>query len=549
MARKRSTGQQANVQIEYGGLMALDHEYILAIDLGTSGPKAALATRFGEIIDHEFAPTPYYLLPDGGAEQKPDEWWGAIKEATNRLLAKGLVPPEEITALCCTTQWSGTVAVDRSGQPLMNAIIWLDSRGAEEIDKIVGGGIAIEGYEIGKLVYWMRLTAGVPTHSGKDPIAHILYIKRHFPEVYQATYKFLEPKDYLNLRLTGKFAASFDSISLHWVTDIRQINNVTYDDRLLQMSNVEREKLPELKQAVEVLGPLTPEAAAELGLSPKVQVIMGTPDVHSAAIGSGAVRDFEGHIYVGTSSWLACHVPFKKTDLFHNMCTLPSAIPGRYMIINEQESAGVCLNYLRDNIFFHEDEMSVETKPENVYALFDRIAERTPAGSGRLIFTPWLYGERAPVDDPLVRGGFFNQTLQTTREHMVKAVFEGVAFNTRWLLGYVEKMVGRRMDSLNIVGGGARSNIWCQIYADVLDRTIRQVKDPIRANARGAAILAAVGMGYLKLEEIPEHVQIANTYQPNPDNRKIYDELFREFVNIYKSMKGIYSRLNKANLE
>ena len=316
--------------------MAADHEFILVIDLGTSGPKVALATRYGEILDHEFAPTPYYLLPDGGAEQKPDEWWGAIKDATGRLLAKGLVPPEEITALCCTTQWSGTVAVDRDGKPLMNAIIWMDSRGAEEVNRITGGGIAIEGYEIGKLIYWMRLTAGVPTHSGKDPIAHILYIKRHFPEIYKATYKFLEPKDYLNLRLTGKFAASFDSINLHWVTDIRDIHHVIYDDRLLRMSNVEREKLPDLKQAVDVLGPLTPEAAAELGLSPKVQVIMGTPDVHSAAIGSGAVRDYEAHIYIGTSSWLSCHVPFKKTDLFHNMCTMPSAITGRYLVVNEQ---------------------------------------------------------------------------------------------------------------------------------------------------------------------------------------------------------------------
>ncbi len=174
------------------------------------------------------------------------------------------------------------------------------------------------------------------------------------------------------------------------------------------------------------------------------------------------------------------------------MGALPSGIPGRYLLTNEQECAGVCLQHLRDNILFHQDELSVGTKPGNAYKLFDEIAARTPAGSGRLIFTPWLYGERTPVDDHTVRGGFFNQSLQTTREHMVRAVFEGVAYNSRWLLKYVEQFTKRRMESITMLGGGAKSAIWCQIHADVMDRRIRQVKDPILANVRGAGT-AGVG--------------------------------------------------------
>lgn len=520
-------------------------KYILAIDLGTSGPKVGVFSAEGQTVAYEFEPTRLSLLPNGGAEQDPDDWWNAIKQATRRLLAQGNVPREKIVALCCTTQWSGTVALDKEGRHLMNAIIWMDSRGAKYADEITGGLIGIEGYGIGKLLTWIRLTGGAPTHSGKDSISHILYIKNELPEIYKATYKFLEPKDYLNLRLTGKFAASFDSIAVHWLTDNRNIAKIDYDAGLLKMSGVERDKLPSLKRAVDTLGPIKPEIATELGLNENVLVVMGTPDVHSAAIGSGAVRDYETHLYLGTSSWLACHVPFKKTDLFHNMASLPAAIPGKYLLSNEQESAGECLNYLRDNLLYPDDELRKEASPSDVLSTLDKIAARVPAGSEKLIFLPWLNGERTPVDNSLLRGGFFNMSLKTSRPHMVRAVYEGVAFNSRWLLQYVEQFTQRRCEAINVIGGGAKADVWCQIHADVMDRSIRQVKNPIQANMRGAAFLAALALGYLTVDDIPSRVEIAKTYQPNPDNRKIYDELFAEFVNIYKSNQKIFARLNR----
>jgi xylulokinase len=275
-------------------------------------------------------------------------------------------------------------------------------------------------------------------------------------------------------------------------------------------------------------------------------VVIGSPDIHSAAIGSGAVRDYEPHLYIGTSSWLTCHVPFKKTDLLHNLAALPSAIPGRYVLTDEQECAGICLQFLRDNILFHQDEITRGAKPDNAYQLFDQIAARTPAGSHKVIFLPWLYGERAPIDDRFVRGGFFNQSLQTTREDMVRAVFEGVAYNSRWLLKYVEQFIKRQVDAINMVGGGAKSDIWCQIHADVLNRPIRQVKDPVQVNVRGAALLAAMALGALRYEDIGSRVPIARTYLPDPAHRKIYDELFGEFMAIYESNRKIYTRLNRS---
>jgi xylulokinase len=517
--------------------------YILAIDLGTSALKVALVNANGEILACEQEPQNVILLPNGGAEQNPAEWWNAIVRAAKRVLAQNNALLQNIAAVACTTQWSGTVPVDRAGKPLRNAIIWMDARGAPYVNRVTGGGIAIEGYNVRRLVPWLRKTGGIPGHAGKDSLAHILWLKHERPDVYNAAHKFLEPKDYLNFKLTGTFAAGYDSIILHWVTDNRNIARVEYDAQLLNFVGVARDKLPDLKSPTAVLGTITPEIARELGLRDDVRVVMGTPDVQSAAIGSGAVRDFDAHLYVGTSAWLCCHVPFKKTDLMHNMASLPSALPKRYLLTNEQESAGACLAYLRDNVFFADDALNTP-KPANAYRAFDAIAAGVPAGSGKLIFMPWLYGERTPVEDHSVRGGFFNQSLQTTRAHMIRAVMEGVAYNARWLRDAVEKFCARQITALNFIGGGANSDVWCQIFADVLNCEIRQVREPVQANVRGVSLLAAVSLGWMSPDEIPAHVAIQNTFAPNAAHRKMYDELFREFLNIYKANKNIYARLN-----
>ncbi|MBW1709795.1 MAG: FGGY-family carbohydrate kinase [Deltaproteobacteria bacterium] len=520
--------------------------YILAIDLGTSGSKTALVSVYGEIIDFDFQKVPLNLLPNGGAEQNPDDWWNAIMTTSKRLIGKNLISPDDIAAISCTAQWSGTVAVDRNGDHLMNAVIWMDSRGAEPLEKIIKGPVNVAGYDARKIIPWIRLTGGAPAQSGKDPVAHILFIKNEYPDIYNKTYKFLEPKDYINLRLTGEYAASFDSITLHWVTDNRDVSNVSYHDKLLKMAKLDREKLPDLKRSIDILGTIKEEVAKELGLRKDTKVVLGSPDVPSAAIGSGAVRDFEGHIYIGTSSWILAHVPFKKTDIFHNIASIPCSIPGRYVIANEQETAGASLTFLRDNILYHKDELLKEEKVPHVYQIFDRIAEKVPAGSHNVIFTPWLYGERTPVENHLMRAGLYNLSLENTREDIIRAFLEGVAYNQKWVLKYVEKFIGRKMDPINMIGGGANSDVWCQIHADVLDRTIKQVEDPIQANARGAAFIALVGLGYINFDDIPKYIKIKQVYKPNPGNREVYDKLFKEFLNIYKKNSGIYRRLNKG---
>jgi xylulokinase len=525
--------------------MPHEGKYVIGIDLGTSGPKVALVSTKGNVLAYEFEPTPLVFHQDGGAEQDPTQWWDAVKLAMKRLLAKNVVPVEDIIAISTTSQWSTTVAVNEQGRPLMNAISWMDTRGSRYIKQITGGLVKIQGYGLIKLLTWMSITGGVPTHSGKDSLAHILFIKNELPDIYQATYKFLEPKDYLNLKLTGKFAASFDVSLLLWLTDNRNIKNIHYDQKLLNMTGIDREKLPELKYSTDILGTIKPEIASEFGLAAGTSVVVGTSDSQSAAIGSGAVKDYEAHLYLGTSSWISCFVPRKGTDLIHNMAAVPSAIPGRYYIVNEQDCSGACLLYLRDNLIYPQDELRTGEAPEDALIRLDEIAERVSPGSERVIFLPWLYGERTPVEDSTVRGGFYNVSLKTRREHYVRAVLEGVAYNTRWLLQGVESFSRHRFEFLNMIGGGAQADIWCQIMADVLDRPIRKVKDPILANSRGAAYVAAVALGEMSFDDIHKNVPIEGTFMPDQGNRAIYDELYSEFLNIYKQNQPIFARLNR----
>ncbi len=205
--------------------------------------------------------------------------------------------------------------------------------------------------------------------------------------------------------------------------------------------------------------------------------------------------------------------------------------------------AGGCMSHLFDNLLFYDNALKSDPSVDP-YPHIDDIAGRVPAGSHKLIFLPWLNGERTPVDDTTLRGGFFNMSKTTTQDHLIRAVMEGVAYNTRWSLGYVERFIKRKLNPINIIGGGAQSDVWCQIFADVLNREIRQVENPRQANARGASFIASVGLGYISFEDIPKLTRIKKTFHPTPENRKTYDELYDIFIRLYRKNKSLYRRLN-----
>jgi xylulokinase len=517
---------------------------ILAVDLGTSGMKVALVTVDGRVLGWEVEPLRLILTPDGGAEQNPQEWWQALMSAAGRLKKRAPDVMQSVCAICCSTQGEGTVPVDREGNAIGNAILWMDMRGASHLRKQLGGAIEVDGASIWKVLKFIRLTGGKPSKTGKDPAGHMLFIRDTQPERYARTFKFLNVLDYLNLRLTGRFVATVDSIVTAWVTDNRRPTAIRYNHELIAALGVDPAKFPEIVPCAEVLGSLKKDVADILGLPSEVKVVAGAIDNTAAAIGAGAIDDFDLHLYIGTSSWMAAHVPYKKTDVFSSLASIPCAVPGKYLLTALQATAGGNLTFLRDNILYHKDELLQEAALPDIFKFIDQMAARVPAGSNGVLYTPWIWGERAPVDDKIVRAGLYNLSFNNTRQDIIRAFLEGVALNTRWLLKPVEKFMGRKVKQMNIVGGGAQSDVWCQIFADVLNVEIRQVKDPVYANARGAAWIAGVGIGEISFPDVPSLVKFKTTYTPQASNLALYDAKYEIFQQIYKQMKPIYRLLN-----
>jgi xylulokinase len=519
-------------------------DHILAIDLGSSGPKVSLVAETGEIAASASARTATIHTPDGGGEQDPAGWWAAIERCVRAVVGERRVPAEQIVAVSCASQWSVTVPVDREGRHLMNAIHWSDMRGAAHTRPLIDGPIKVAGYAPWALAQWIRLTGAAPTHSGNDALAHMLFIQHERPDVYRQTYKLLEPMDYINFRLTGRAAATYATVYPYLLTDNRDNTRIRYADTLLRRSGLDPGKLPELIPVCQVQGTLRPEIAEAWGLSPATQVIAGTPDSQAAALGSGAVTDFAGHICLGTTAWLSCHVPFKKTNIFNYVATMPSALPGRNMVMAEQGAAGKCLESFVDNWLLRDDALSQGAAPDDLHARIEQLAGGVPAGSEGLLFLPWLGGAGPPTGDAQMRGGFLNQSLTTTRAHALRAIMEGVACNLRWLRGAVERFIGRPFDTLNFIGGGARSDLRCQITADVLGCPLRRMREPEMAIARGAAMVAWIALGRMQPGDVGSMARPDRTFEPDPGNRAVYNELFAAFLASYKANRGLFHRLN-----
>ena len=529
----------------------MNARHVIGVDLGTGGPKVALVTTDGVILGYEAEKVELILLPGGGAEQDPGAWWSAISTATRRLLARNLAPVESIVAICMSSQWGGTVAVDAHGNHLHNALTWMDARGAAYSRALTSGGVTVpgSGYNARALREWLVKTGGAPSRSGKDPVGQVQWLRHERPDVYAAAAYLLEVPEYLTMRLTGRAVAGFDTAVQRWCTDNRDPAAVRYDEALARRCGIDLAKLPELVRPGSVVGTLLPEVAEELGLSPAVQVVTGTGDTTAAAVGAGTVEDYAGHLYIGTSAWLSAHVPFKRTDVLRNIASLPAVVPDRYWIATVQDVAGKAIDWLIDHVVYPDDGMlDARPRPDDALERLNALAVSSPPGSNGVIFAPWLNGERTPVDDPYVRGGWFNVSLSTTRADLARSVFEGIALNARWMRDAVERFVRKErpdgFTELTFIGGGARSALWCQTLADVLGCTIRQAEDPVLANARGAALIASVGIGALDWQDIPALVRIAESYHPDPQRRAVYDEQYRTFSGLYRKTRRLYARHN-----
>ncbi len=512
-------------------MSATDHHgtdrVAITVDLGTGGPKVGLVTLRGSVLWAEHHAVETVRLPDGGAEQDANEWWDLVAGAVRRGIASGACRADQIAAVSVTGQWASTVPVDANGEPVGPALLWMDTRAGKLQRRRFGGPAA--GYRPRTVWDYVRRSGGAPSLDGADPTGHKLYLREMRRDVWDSARYLLEPVDYLSMRFTGIAAASAASMIASWLCDIRDPAVTCYDDRLLELAGVTTEKLPTLEPFGSVIGNVSPTVAAKLGLREDVSVVTGCPDLHSAAMGAGAIRDFEAHMALSTTAWVSCPTPKKKTDVFHSIASVPGLTPDRYLVANSQETAGRAFQWLRDVLGAGD------------YERLTDLASSSPPGAGGVLFTPWLDGERSPVSDRWARAGFDHMSISTTRADLVRAVLEGIALNVRWLFETTEKFVGRRLDPIRIIGGGASSQLWCQIVADVFDRRIERVDDPLYCGLRGAALIAGVALGDVARGEVRDLAPVNGVYEPGASVRALYDDAFAKLPDLYRAQKRIFA--------
>ena len=513
-----------------------ERRLVLAVDLGTGGPKVGYATTHGDVVwwRHRQVRTTY---GEGGlSTQDPHEWWRLVVGTAREAVSSGAINPAEVVAIGTTGQWASTVPVDVAGAPVGDCVMWTDTRGATHARAVVGG--PVQGYRLDRLATWVRRNGGVPSTSGADPIGHMLHLERDQPTVAAATRWYLEPVDHLAMRFTGVPAATQMSMTAAWLTDTRHLGRLRYDDRLVRLSGVEPTKLPPLVPSLAPIAPVQSSVAAEIGLPDTALVVTGMPDLHAAALGSGCVREHQTHVSIGTSGWISCPLTRKKTDVLRMNATVPGLDDRGYLLGNSQDSAGRCLQWFRDTVAsgFGASSMS--------YDEVTALAGTAPPGSNGVIFTPWLTGERSPVDDRSARAGFHNISVSTTPADLARAVLEGVALNTRWLLEAAEHFTGRRLEPLRIIGGGAQSDLWCQITADVCDRTLERVAEPLLCGLRGVGLGAGLALGDITRDDVHGLVPVDATFSPDSRTRSTYESHFTAFPRLHRGQRHLFRTLN-----
>ena len=509
----------------------MSERYVIGHDVGTGGSKGVLARVDGEMIGSSFEPYPIYYPRSNWAEQDPEDWWRAVTAGTARLVRESGIDPRRVIGMGFAGQMLGVIPVSAAGEPLRRAIIWLDSRADEQAARFIR--------RLGGRRMVVRLAGAVP--SGKDVVCKLAWIRENEPGIYAGTHKFLDTTGFLVYRATGEMIIDHTGAGGTGI-----INNRTrgWSPLFARLLGVSLDKMPPVRSSIDIAGPLEAEAAREMGLVPGTPVIAGMADIPGAATGSGALEDGDAHINIGTSSWLCLSVSHPRNLGKNGIAAVVSSDPGMYIMIGESETAGACLEWFA-RCFAWPEEREKAGDERNIFKVLDQVVEGVEPGSGRLIFTPWMFGERAPVTDTTLRSSFINLSLEHGRDHLLRAVYEGVAYNLRWLL---EVMAGAGFgcDPLRAIGGGAQSDVWMQIVADVTRRRVEAVENPQEAGAMGCALAAAVAAGvYGGYKEIKRVVRIRKSFYPREDCRQVYDELYDVFRRIHPRLSGVCSRLNQ----
>lgn len=486
----------------------------IGVDLGTSAVKLLLVNEHGDILGEVSKEYPVYYPQSGWSEQNPADWWAAVKSGIAELTAD--CDKSEIAGIGAGGQMHGLVVLDENDEVIRPAILWNDGRTQKQVDYLNG----IIGKE-----FLSENTANIAFAGFTAP--KILWMKENEPELFAKIKKIMLPKDYINYMLTGVHSCDYSDASGMLLLDVK---NKCWSDKMLDICSVTKEQMPSLYESSDVIGTLKPDTANELGLGENVKVVAGAGDNAAAAIGTGTVGNGKCNISLGTSGTIFISSSNFGVDPNNALHAFAHA-DGCYHLMGCMLSAASCNKWFMEDILHDTDYKS------NQAPITDE-----KLGRNNVFFLPYLMGERSPINDTNARGTFIGMSMDTTRADMLQAVFEGVAFAIRDSFE-VAKSLGIDISRSNICGGGAKSELWKKIMANVLGIPLDTVKTE-QGPGYGGAILAMVGCGEFEsvADACNKLVEISDTVYPDEELSKLYIEKYDTFKAIYPSLKAIFNK-------
>lgn len=502
--------------------------YLIGVDIGTSGTKTVLFRENGEPVTSATEEYPLYQPKNGWAEQDPQDWWNATTNTIKAVLGKSGIDSREIKGIGLSGQMHGLVMLDVNGTVLRRSIIWCDGRTGKECEEItqkIGARRLIE------------LTAN-PALPGFTA-GKILWVRHHEPELYQKCRHILLPKDYIRYQLTGEFATEVSDGS---GTNLLDVPRRCWSDEVLEKLEIDKALMPRVYESCEVTGCVSEQAAQLTGLAKGTLVVGGAGDNAAAAVGTGVVEQGKAFTTIGTSGVIFAHsdkVAIHPEGRVHTFC---HAVPGCWTVMSCTLAAGLSLKWFRDN-FCEAEKQAADGMGVDPYFLMDQQAARVPAGANRLLYLPYLMGERSPLLDADSRGVFFGLSAIHTRQDMMRAVMEGVVYSLRDCFDTLKEM-GISFGNMYACGGGGTSPLWRQMLADNYGCDVQTIASK-EGPALGVAILAGVGAGlYLGVQQACRSIIQTNPAQcPIESNAAIYEKYYQLYRQLYPSLKEHYQTL------
>ena len=500
--------------------------YVMAYDLGSSSVKSILLDSEAKTIASTKEEFQLEFLRDGWAETNPLNWWQKICRVTGILLKQSGINKKDVGGIIFDSAACGLTPMGDDGQPLRKTISWLDSRATEVAEYVMG--------QYGGRDAFLKETGNV--FCGKDTIMKILWLMQQENDIYSKTKFFLDDAGYILFMATGEYVCSVpnaSAISLDY--EKRQ-----WDYSFISALGLDGEKFPRFVECNDVVGPLTEKAAGDMGLLPGIPVFGGCTDMIGIEVGSGCTKPGDSYFYLGTSGLIGVISQSKPRYSAYGV-PLASYKPGNISIFATSEVAGGCIDWAVETLFKAEK----ETMGAGVLGYANEQLRNTEVGADGLFFTNWLYGERNPIMDEYARGTFVNLSIRHSRDHMLRAVYEGVAYQMAWIVEELEREYDLSMKRLRASGGGSRSANWMQIMADATGRPVDVVLEPDLVVARGTGCIALMGLGLLNLDDVGNIARVSLSYEPDEKNNSFYREGKERYKEIYGSLKNLFGGLNR----